>query len=215
MAVSIKHWLGGKRDYKEGVELFEKNGGSAVFLNVFKAACNSYTKEKLTKELQKLIAPVVAAPVVEVPTIKATKEPTLSVTLQKSNTQAIYPAALQLLVEERYKFYREIEYMKNQLISSDKETRRVYCLRIVRQFQFIDKVWKAEQHFNATGVFIDFTDMSKDLRAKQLQLARKISNARINVSKHKKTGNKVKLDEWQGKFKALEAESKELLSDFE
>ena len=234
MEISINQWLKGERDYKVGVALYQKNKGNPTYLNLFQTAKNSFTIQKLAEELELLIFPngknnnhippqILSGKSRTLPTHgKNASEDTTNVRSTLANLDHVpvdstqisnFPSELQALIELRYKYYREIEYMKNQLPKSDKETRRIYCIRIVTQYQFIDNVWKSQKHFQETGVFLDFTEVSKKSKAKQLEIGQQIRNARSNISKHKKSNNKKQLLKWQAILAKLNVELQSITED--
>ena len=213
MNLSISQWLSGKRNYEQGVELFEKNKGSQVLVAMFRKRKNSFTIDKLATELEKLIARNTDN---EFPNtiLEESRQTTFSDSSEKSpnvppgevssnpEKGLDMPPEIQEFIVERKKLYRSRDYMKSKLIVSDEETRRRYCLMIMQHTYRIDVLWKIVDHFKATGEVVDFSDKSF-FDKQQADLGKQITNARSNVSKHKKRGNKEKQKQWEETLEEL------------
>jgi hypothetical protein len=213
MSLSISQWLSGNRNYEQGIELFEKNKGSQVLVTMFRKRKNSFTIEKLATELQKLIARNTDNEFSNTITDKS-RQTTFRDSSEKSpivppgevslNSEKglIIPPEIQEFIVERKKLYRSRDYMKSKLIVSDDETRRRYCLMIMQHTYRVGVLWDIQEHFKATGEVVDFSDKTF-FEKRQADLGKQITNARSNVSKHKKRGNKEKQKLFHEKLEEL------------
>lgn len=51
-SAEISEWLSGKKDYDQGVELFQKHGKNAFLKKMFSKSCTTFNRTKLIGELQ-------------------------------------------------------------------------------------------------------------------------------------------------------------------
>lgn len=153
MIGAIEDWLRTPDDYKKGVELYRTHGKSQTLLCLFDSAESSYTREKLTSELQSISAAAVShhpPPVDKIPSVeKLTAE-------SESKFMRIDFSALPEDLKERSRHKDALFYQAKMMIeairsSKSDQERYTLALSIVSNFAEIDLIWKELEDFQLTG----------------------------------------------------------------
>jgi len=226
----ISDWLNSAvSDYSKGIKLFEENKGSAVVLRLLYQGKNSFTTSLLEKELRKLIQ----SPGEEITDLPQPHDRSLSkapcdtsenssrdideeynkgLPLTSAKQLNVFaPKQLIDLIKERQQLYRERDYMKAKLPHVRGKTRAEYALKVVANTYMIEDIWNVYDHWKETGVIIDLERSEKKTARAMMYIENEISNARSNVSKHKKTQNPNLLSKWDTRLKGLYKEKQAIL----
>jgi hypothetical protein len=153
MIGAIEDYLRSPEDYLKGVELYRIHGKSQTLLSLFLSGESSYTREKLSAELQSVSAASVSnhpPPVDKIPPVeKLTAE-------SESKFMRIDVSALpeDLKEKSRHKdaLFHQAKMMIDAIrISKSDAERYTLALPIVTNFAEIDLIWKELEDFQLTG----------------------------------------------------------------
>jgi hypothetical protein len=143
--MTIADWLQqNKRDYRQGVILFERFGGDATTLTLLKSGENSFTRSTLLEELTKLNQKLTAKP-------EKGKKPT-PIKIELPTTKQDYPADIAPYYKTKELYFKEMAALKQQLkFMPTDEDRFVACLKIDELDLSMDECWLTIDYFNEHG----------------------------------------------------------------
>jgi hypothetical protein len=152
----IQRYIDERGEYQQGVDLFEKYGGNPFLLRTFRALENSYTRELLNEQLQKLIPQ--SAPVKE------------KFTIESSQEHAALPSQIKALNARKADLFKEMSHLHSLLTQYEiKESGTGHELkvkwrafstareaddaasRILHLDNEINKIWEQLDHYSKTG----------------------------------------------------------------
>lgn len=213
MTKSIFDWLNGKRDYDEGVRLFEKHGGSKVLLPLLQQGPNSFTIPKLAEALEDLRTAEAELEISKHPHDQATSplpqssnsRPVSRSTLTLSEEET--PAEVVALIDERKKLYalNDAQWIEINP-KGDRDLNGMICLNILDRRQRIKEISKQIDYFKKFGEVYKI----ESPKEKAADVHKALANARSNLSKHRKKGNEEKIAHYSAIVSDLEKRYKKV-----
>lgn len=145
MEITVEQWLAGKRDYQQGVRLYEKYGSNLVFLKVFKTVKNDYTIGKLADLLSELKG---------APPVEQDDEPEQPVTSTQIQIKVIEdPEVIKITRDRAMNLYKECSHLHAQLplLLTDAE-RLIAATKILDNMDEVERCWDFVDEYDETGI---------------------------------------------------------------
>lgn len=142
--MTIAQWIQDpKRDYRQGVILFERFGGDASTLSLLKSGENSLTRSTLLEEMVELNASLTAKP--------SKSTPPKPVKINLPTKPDLHPD-IAPYYQHKEVYFKEMAALKQQLrLMPTDEDRLKACMRIDELDLMIDECWYNIDYFNEHG----------------------------------------------------------------
>jgi hypothetical protein len=201
MAIArIENWIHSGTDFDEGVEIYRDMVGDPFILKLFDIGSNTFTRQKLREQLEKLNEKAKAKLAGEALLKQAQTEDLNSGGMQaKSKDEAeqpfarrvrpreqrvlnMYPPGLQKKIRAKGRYFREASERRAYLRTLEEPVARARELRKIKNlFGKIERVWNEVEFFEQNGIELRQED---DKFENIAQIQKKLLNVRTLVSKY-------------------------------
>lgn len=198
--MTIQQWFDRGCDYDQGVKLFKSKGGAPALVRVFETRKGAFNARKLKVELSKMRDKDVVIQKNKVVPIRVSAEKIKQSPENKTITSkpiSAYPVELHEVYNFRIQTFLKAASLKirlNDIPDDDQENALAIQLQIWELLKKNEKCWSILDHYDATGQILPFATKKDFSRLTHEQCFNKRQRLYVNVSKRKKTIEKMQAE---------------------